>query len=71
MAKRPKKSVVQRGRERIHKRPLKHSWILVSDPAEPGVTKVTGAPSKYKVTRACRRHAQLAAARIGADPRLV
>jgi len=70
MAKKPKTSVVQRARERIAKRP-KHSWLKASDPAEPGVTKVTAAPSKYKVTRACQRHAQLAAARIGADPLLV
>jgi hypothetical protein len=71
MGKKPKKSVVQRPRERIYKRPVKDSWILVSDPAEQRLTKVTAAPSQYKVTRACRRHAQLAAARIGADPRLV
>ena len=71
MAKKPKKSVVQRARERIDKRPLKPSRLTVPDPAGPRVTKVTAAPSNYKVTRACQRHAQLAAARIGADPRLV
>jgi len=71
MAKKPKKSIVQRARERDYKRPLRHGSITVTDPAEPRATKVTAMPSKYKVTRACQRHAQLAAARIGADPRLV
>jgi len=70
MAKKPKKSVVQRTRGRIGK-PLKRSWLMVADPAEPGATKVTAVPSKHKVARACQRHAQLASARIGADPRLV
>jgi hypothetical protein len=71
MAKKPRKSIVPRARKIIYTRPRKHRWLIASDPAEPGATKVAAVPSKYKVTRACQRHAQLAAARIGADPRFV
>ena len=68
MAKKPKKSVVLRARQRIAKGLLKRS-PLMADPVR--VTKVTVVASKQSATRARQRHAQLAMARIGADPRLV
>jgi hypothetical protein len=71
MAKKPKKSVVQRARERIDKELLKRRPLMAPDPQPVRVTKVTIVPSKRSATRARQRHAQLAAARIGADPRLV
>jgi hypothetical protein len=66
MAKKPKKSVVLRARERICKELLKRSPLMAPDP-EP----VSVVASKQSAMRARQRHAQLAMARIGADPRLV
>jgi hypothetical protein len=66
MAKKPKKSAAQQQRERIYKG--LRSWLMAPDPDDPGVSKMPMAPS---VTKARQRHAKLATARIGADPRLV
>jgi hypothetical protein len=71
MAKKPKKSVVQRAMERISKEPLKRNPLVTPDPEPVVVAKVTVARSKHRTTMARQRHAQLAAARFGADPRLV
>jgi len=68
MAKKPKKSVVLRARERICKELLKRSPLMAPDP-EP--VRVNVVASKQSAMRARQRHAQLAMARIGADPRLV
>jgi hypothetical protein len=44
---------------------------MAPDPEPVIVAKLTVMQSKHSATRARQRHAQLAAARIGADPRLV
>jgi hypothetical protein len=67
MAKKPKKSAVQQQRERIYKG--LRSWLIPPD-LQP-VINITVAPSRHGATNARQRHAQLVAARIGADPRLV
>jgi hypothetical protein len=71
MAKKPKKSAVQRAKARMYKELLKRSPLMAPDPEPVRVTKVTMVPSKHRAKRARQRHAQLAVARIGADPRLV
>jgi len=69
MAKKPKKSAVQQQRERIYKG--LRSWLVPPDPQPVRVINITVAPSNYRVARACRRHAQLTAARTVTDPRFV
>ena len=71
MAKKPKKLDLQRARDRIYKELLKRSRLMAPDPQRVRLTKVTIVPSKHSASTARQRHAQLAAARIGADPRLV
>jgi hypothetical protein len=69
MAKKPKKSAEQQQRERIYKG--LRSWLMPPNPQPARVINITEAPSRHVATRARLRHAQLATARIGADPRLV
>jgi len=68
MAKKRKKSAVQQQRERIYKG--LRSWLM-PNPQPVRVININVAPSQHIATRARQRHAQLATARIGADPRLV
>jgi hypothetical protein len=71
MAKKPKKFDLQRARDRIYKVLIKRSPLTAPDPHPVQSSKITIVVSKRIATRARQRHAQLAAARIGADPRLV
>jgi len=66
MTKKPKKRDPQRAR--IY-RGLRN-WLVAPNPARMRVTKLTAMSPKQCATRARERQAQLAAARIGADPRL-
>jgi hypothetical protein len=65
-----KSSDLQRARERFYKSLLKRSWRLAPDPVQVHTTTVTAVPPKRSITRARRRHAQLAVERVRADPRL-
>ena len=73
MTKKPTKLDLQRATDRISniKELLKRIRLMAPDPQPVRLIKVTIVPSKHRATRARQRHAQLAAARIGADPRLV
>jgi hypothetical protein len=75
MAKKSKKSKksldpCSAARERIYKSLLKRSWILAPDRVPVRAMAVAAVLPKRSITRARRRHAQLAAKCMRADPRL-
>jgi len=70
MAKKTKKSDPKSAKDRTDKGLVKHVQFMVPDPKPVRVTKVTIVPPKLSTARARQRHAQLSAARFGADPRL-
>ena len=67
-AKSSKTSGPKSAKEHVSKGFLKHSQLMPPDPEPMRVTKVTVVPPKRSAARARQRHAQLAAARFGADP---
>jgi hypothetical protein len=71
MASKTKKSLnLERARERVYKKWLKRSWRLAPDPVPVRVTTIAAVLPKRSVTKARRRHAQLTAKCVRADPRL-
>jgi hypothetical protein len=72
MAKKSKKSPdpCSAARERIYKSLLKRNWLLAPSPVPVRLTTAAVGLPKRSITKARKRHAQLAAECVRADPRL-